>query len=201
MVKVQRCLPPSITIFVPVENRNNVAHASIAAATSSGAPILFNGVEDPVFSLKSDPRPGTNPESITPGETQRTRIDGANTFANDSLTISKLAFAATYAKLLPTPVKAAIDETFTTKPSPLDRNIDSNARIDANTPRKFACSTSSIRSSVKASKSPAGTGLVKPAELIKISQRPNCSRISSAALRKVLDSVMEALMQICPPSE
>ena len=57
--------------------------------------MRFNGVVAAVLSLKSPPRPGTKPESTTPGETHSTRMLGARTFASDSLTISRLAFAAT----------------------------------------------------------------------------------------------------------
>ena len=39
--------------------RSVVAHASIAAATSSGWPTRFSGVAAPALALKSAPRPGT----------------------------------------------------------------------------------------------------------------------------------------------
>ena len=46
------------------------------------------------------------------------------------------------------------------------------ARIVANGPRTLAISTESINSSVRASRLGCGTGLVKPAELTRTSQRP-----------------------------
>jgi hypothetical protein len=74
--------------------------------------------------------------------------------------------------LLPTPVKPAIDEMLTTRPSPLALSSGTKARMVAKTPRKLAASSSSMSSSVSASRSPAGIGCVWPALLTRMSQRP-----------------------------
>src|SRR5215203_4695008 len=57
--------PPSTTMVVPVEKPRWVAQATIAAAISSAVAMRLSGVETDTLSLKSGPRPGTNPVSTT----------------------------------------------------------------------------------------------------------------------------------------
>jgi len=85
--------------------------------------------------------------------------------------------------LLPVPCSAAPDEMLTITPSPVARSIGTKARIVANGPRTFAVNTASIRSSSSASRSLCATILVKPAELTKMSARPNPSLTAAATLR------------------
>src|SRR6266404_6318977 len=79
----QRCLPPSTTIFVPVENFRLVAQATMASATSVGLAMRLSGVVVAILSVTSLPRPGTNSVSTTPGETAMTRISGASARPSD----------------------------------------------------------------------------------------------------------------------
>jgi hypothetical protein len=56
--------------------------------------MRFKGIVAAALSLKSAPRPGTNVESTTPGDTANTRTWGANALAKDLVKMSKPALAA-----------------------------------------------------------------------------------------------------------
>src|SRR5215831_14430347 len=85
--------------------------------------------------------------------------------------------------LLPVPLCAAPEEMLTMTPSPVARSNGTKARIVANGPRTLAVSTASIRLSSSASRSLCATIRVKPAELTRISARPNPCLTASATLR------------------
>ena len=85
--------------------------------------------------------------------------------------------------LLPVPLCAAPEEMLTMTPSPVARSIGTKARIVANGPRTLAVSTASIRSSSSASRSWCATIRVNPAELTRMSVRPNPSLTAAATLR------------------
>ena len=115
-----------------------------------------------------------------PGDTETTRIVGANALAKERVMLSIAAFEAQYATLLPIAVTAATEEILTIKPLPLCINKSLQARIIANEPLKLVVKILSIHSSVKASRSSCGTGVVIPALLTKMSNLPYFSRIKWA---------------------
>src|SRR5476651_2488200 len=107
-----------MTKQLPVAVFMCVMQAMIASATSCGSTTRLSGTACARFSRAARSRPGTKAVATEAGETQRNRISGPNTRANDIVMVSRAAFAAQYAMLLPDPVKAETDDTLTATASP-----------------------------------------------------------------------------------
>ena len=100
-------------ILVPVDDFRWVKQANIANETFFGVITLFKGVFLAIFFKFSSVLPSTKFVATAAGETDKRRIFGPNALAREIVIVSIAAFAAQYAILLPDPVNAETEETFT----------------------------------------------------------------------------------------
>ncbi len=100
-------------------------------ATSSGVTTRPSGVCAALRAISAGSRPATNCVSTAAGDTLSTRMPEPKARASDSVMVSSAALAAQYAMLLPSPVKADTEDTFTTTASPDARSSGSSARVMA----------------------------------------------------------------------